>query len=426
MSVINQALKDLHKRQQQGPGRARSVYQAPPRRGLMLALGTGAGVMGGILISYLAITHATAGAEPEARVEPGAIVRTAPEVPHSGTRDSVARDQVALAQRPMEPVTADSPVPHTPEPYMTAALTTESLTAQPHSTEPGDNSEPEVSVSSASRVHGAPMSVPARVTSAADSVADSAADFAANFAADHTAEMLDTTPEPASGALITVEYEPQADQDTQNGEPSEPSQGSMRVERVERSADELAAQRLAQAIEAIDDGRGRHGENLLLEALILKPDYTEARQRLAGYYYGRGFSGEALRVLQEGLALRPDNTALLTLMARIYEETNRPAEALRVLNRLVVQLPQHSDLVVLRAALANELGSYSSAAEDYRALLNLNPDQGIWWLGLGHAEEQQGDLAAAALAYEQALADERLDRESRNYVRSRLEVLNPW
>lgn len=373
MSVINQALKDLQKRQQHGTARPRSVYQAPQRRWPLLGLGIGAGVVGGMFISYLMITHAMGG--------PAREVGT-------GEQGDIG-DHAVVLQLPIA--------------YEATGSTAVA------GGEVSENIEPEEATQDTAAV----LSGESPENTAADELVGAAEVSAGG-------EPVPVTP---VSAQPTVELHEDGEQ---GAEDSNEAQGSMRVERVERSADELAAQRLEQAIEAIDGGRGRRGESLLQEALILRPDYTEARQRLAGYYYGRGFSSEAIRILQEGLAQSPNSTTLLALMARIYEETNRPAEALRMLNRLNVQLPEHSELLVLRAAMANELGHYSSAAEDYRALLNMNPHQGIWWLGLGYAEEQQGDLAAAELAYEQALADERLDRESRNYVRSRMEALNVW
>lgn len=459
MSVINQALKDLQKRQQQGTARARSVYQSPQRRGYVLGLGIGAGVLGGMLISYLMITHAMAGPALEvAHGEPSAQQRGAQQYSVQPSAQQSNAQQPSAQQRGGEPST--EPSTQLSGQYGTAnenapvlqqeAVTVSSDSAVYNRTEPTRTPVSE----RAADDETVAVTRPERVTGTTGTMASPVLERAAyneTGAVTSPARVTETVETPASTvehgprtAKPTVEHAPKAAEPTiaaqasqpradhraghvvRDTERSEEPQGSMRVERVERSADELAEQRLEQAIGAIDGGRGRHGESLLQEALILRPDYTEARQRLAGYYYGRGFSSEALRVLQEGLALSPDNSALLGLIARIYEETNRPAEALRMLNRLNVQLPEHSDLLVLRAAMANELGHYTSAAEDYRALLHINPHQGIWWLGLGYAEEQQGDPTAAELAYKQALADERLDRESRDYVRSRMEVLNAW
>ena len=378
MSVINQALKDLHKRQQQGTARARSVYQAPQRRGTLLGFGIGVGVVGGMLLSYVMITHAMADPARNLGAEvPGDIRENSPiqlgEVADEGSVAEPAERVAASSQR-----AADS--------GSVAANSAQSEERLASNSAPTEGRE--------------------RATNESDTIGSTGAEAAPQIVVTQTeavaSQLAKDNPQPPSQA--------------------EEPQGSMRIERVERSADELAEQRLRQGVEAIEGGQGRRGETLLQEALTLRPDYTEARQRLAAYYYGRGFSSEALRLLQEGLALSPDNTSLLALMARIYEETNRPADALRMLNRLHVQLPEHSDLLVLRAALANELGDHRPAAEDYRALLQMNPHRGIWWLGLAYAEEQQGDWDAAKLAYQQALADKGLDRESREYVRSRLEA----
>lgn len=355
MSVINQALKDLHKRQSQG-ARVRSVYQPPRGRRTAVWFGIGAGVLIGIVISYLMLTFAFVGATPEIEQ----VEQAEPALDVVDVESSVFEGETQdYAEPPLESVQKAS-VESTPQEIALpqVGLRTPTTSEQPAPTQ--------------------------------------------------------TTPQETT---LHAQIEAEA--------PDE-SHGSMRVERVERSASELAEQRLAQAILAIDNGQGRRGETLLQEALILRPHYTDARQRLAAYYYGRGFSNEALRVLQDGLALEPNHVALLVLKARIYEETSRPEQALAALNRVQVQLPEQSDLLVLRAALANELGHFGAAAEDYRALLANNSAQGIWWLGLGYAEEQQGATAEAEMAYQQALTDSNLDRESRGFVRSRLEALNSW
>lgn len=340
MSVINQVLKDLDKRQQAEPGsRVRSHYQSDRERAWGWVSALAAGIVLSALLTWWVVAYALTPSATDAGAEP-----MTPEVmvPSNNTIDTTATELPTPAEpasRPVQTVTVSEPEQ--------AELMPDSEVEQPTET-------------------------------------------------------------------------------TNNQQQGEQSRGDMRVERVERSASELAAQRLDQAINAMESGQGRKAETLLEEALVLQPDFIDARQQLAAYYYGRGFSGEALRILRDGLAHTPSNIRLLTLSARIYEETGRADDALRMLNRVPTLLPEHNDIVVLRAALANELGQYPSAAEDYRELLTINPNQGIWWLGLALAEEGQGDLAAARLAYQRAAEDTRLDKASRDFARSREEALAAW
>lgn len=199
--------------------------------------------------------------------------------------------------------------------------------------------------------------------------------------------------------------------------------GQMQVQRVERDAGELAQQKLDRALELIDQGEGRRAEQLLQEALVLNPESVATRQQLAAYYYGRGFSSQALRLLREGLSYAPNNTRLVMLTARIYEESNRPGEALRVLKGVRTELPQNADLITLRGALANETGDYAEAASSYQALVDWRPTNGVWWLGLGIARDYLNEPLAATAAYREALNDPNLNEDSRRFALQRLEAL---
>ena len=380
MSVINQALKDLDKRQRAEQGaRVRSHYQPGTNRPWLWVSTLGAGIMLSALVTWWLVAHAFTASDTLSGLQ------SAPEVVLLPLSDDEAPGSDEHSH-PKAQATVAAPQP-------------EAQIAR-HSEFNQQSAQPEQSDSEQVRE-------PAAIT---------AKDNAAQ-ASTHRSDIADSRD---SGSLNAADADEQADEQTEEG------RGEMQVQRVERSAGELAEQRLEQAVNALESGQGRRAETLLQEALVLQPDYTEARQQLAAYYYGRGFTGEALRVLREGLAHTPSNSRLLTLSARIYEETGRADEALNMLNRVSAQLPEQNDILVLRAALANELGQYRSAAEDYRELLGVNPNQGIWWLGLALAEEGRGDYGAARLAYQRAAEDAALDRASRDYARSRKEALSAW
>lgn len=201
------------------------------------------------------------------------------------------------------------------------------------------------------------------------------------------------------------------------------SEGQMQIQRVERDAGELAQQKLDRALELLEQGEGRRAEQLMQEALVLNPESVATRQQLAAYYYGRGFSSQALRLLRDGLSYAPNNTRLVMLKARIYEESNRPEEALRVLKGVRAELPQNAELIALRGALANEIGDYAEAAGSYRALVDWRPTNGVWWLGLGIAHDYLSEPLVAMAAYREALNDPNLNEDSRRFALQRLEAL---
>ncbi|MCC5879012.1 MAG: tetratricopeptide repeat protein [Idiomarina sp.] len=399
MSVINQVLRDLDKRQQNAQGaRVRSHYQPANGRPWLWVGTLSAAIVVSAALTWWLVAHAL----------------TADEPGTAGSADSVYADNsfTQSAQAPLEPT------------QLAAEDDADTITEQPEVAvvQPHD-----VTVSAAP---AEPAAAP-RTSAQVEQITVQPVQVAPTSVPSHSGPSSTTTVEQTALSEHAPVQQAEEGQQSAPNQPNEAAQaeesrGEMSVQRVERSATELAAQRLDQAVGAMESGEGRKAESLLQEALVLAPQFVDARQQLAAYYYGRGFTSEALRVLREGLAHTPENSRLLTLSARIYEESGRADEALAMLNRIDADLPQQNDIVVLRAALANELGQYQIAADDYRQLLAVNPNQGIWWLGLGVAEEGRANLDAARLAYQRAGEDRSLDRASREYARSREEALTTW
>ncbi|MCL5050000.1 MAG: tetratricopeptide repeat protein [Firmicutes bacterium] len=365
MSVINQALKDLQTRQQAGKGRARSVYQAPKASPWPWVFGITLGVLAGGAVVWQVQSAVQASPATQPNQTSQHTDASSPSVPNQSiARELSANDSL---NDNLAPMTAMPAVVLTPD-----------------------------------------------VTSPVEVVHE------------HVQEnLISASPAPDNQAQENQVQDTQRRASEAEAPPAQ-APSSMAVERVERSAPELARQRLDQAVAALESGQGRRAETLLQEALVLQPDLVDARQRLAAYYFGRGFNGEALRILEEGLLLAPNQIRLITLTARIYEEAGRPEQALTTLNRYSAELPRDQDVVILRAAMANEQSRYELAAEDYRALLRTNTRHGLWWLGLAYAEEGQGHASQALEAYQRALEDAGLDRQSRAYAQQRMEAIAAW
>lgn len=393
MSVINQALKDLQTRQQAGKGRARSVYQAPKASPWPWVFGITLGVLAGGAVVWQVQSAAQASPASQPNQTSQHIDASSPSVPNQSiarelsANDSLNDNVAPMTEMPAVVLATDvtSPVAVVQERVQESLM--------PASPAPGN------------QVQDTPvLATPVLETQAQET----------------------QVPEVQVSAIQATVHTDTQRQASEDEPTSAQAPSSMAVERVERSAPELARQRLDQAVAALESGQGRRAETLLQEALVLQPDLVDARQRLAAYYFGRGFNGEALRILEEGLLLAPNQIRLITLTARIYEEAGRPEQALTTLNRYSAELPRDQDVVILRAAMANEQSRYELAAEDYRALLRTNTRHGLWWLGLAYAEEGQGHASQALEAYQRALEDAGLDRQSRAYAQQRMEAIAAW
>ncbi|GAA4901907.1 hypothetical protein [Ferrimonas pelagia] len=76
-----------------------------------------------------------------------------------------------------------------------------------------------------------------------------------------------------------------------------------------------------------------------------------------------------------------------------------------------------------RASLAQQLELHELASSDWQLLLQQQPLQGHWWLGLGFSLEYLQRYQPAIQAYRAAMADTRLDADAIEYARRRIAAL---
>lgn len=199
--------------------------------------------------------------------------------------------------------------------------------------------------------------------------------------------------------------------------------GEMTMQRSNTPPKVLAERRFQQAMSDLQGGRTQQGAQRLQEALLMAPDYHEARQQLAVYYFSYGFLTDALAVLEQGLDEFPGETSLILVQARILERAGEPAMALNALRNVANNLPTNADLLVLRGALASELEDYQVASETYQVLTNWRPREGRWWLGLALAQEQLQLTEQALHSFRRALDDASIGTATREFIHQRVEEL---
>lgn len=202
------------------------------------------------------------------------------------------------------------------------------------------------------------------------------------------------------------------------------SAGQMRIQVSQLSPRQHAERRFQQALVDLQAGRNQQGAQGLKDVLLLAPEYHEARQQLAVYYFSQGFLNDALRTLEQGLTQFPGEPNLLLIQARILERAGEQKAALELLSQVPNDLPLYADLLILRGALANELGQYTLASATYEALTFWRPHEGRWWLGLAVAKELLGAQSEAVQAYRRALDDPGLAVGTREYIHQRIEDLH--
>ncbi len=159
----------------------------------------------------------------------------------------------------------------------------------------------------------------------------------------------------------------------------------------------------------------------LQKAVKYRPDWIEARQKLAATLYGQGSVRGAIATLEEGLELAPQQPVLRLTLAKLLAQESQPEAALAILNSVPANAPM--PYLVMRGALAQEVKNNAIALNSYQQLLNRQPQNGRWWLGLAIAAERSNNKAKATMAYQQALKYGHISQQSIQFAQQRLALL---
>ena len=373
MSVINQMLKDLDRRQQEAEGAA--VYVAPVRQQgwwmlvLTLLCTLALGILG--WRTWIFWQQSQRASLPAAQVE---APRTAPAVAPSAPLAVVATTQAVSSAAPVAKVPAASA-------ESTAARVAPSAAEQVPADEAvlADEGNPEEALGD--------ETIP--------SDEELQPDLYAELAAEQSAE---EAPAPAA--------------------PRKP--GILKIETVELSDAELATLAERKATTAMAKGRMQEAQDGYYEVLAHDPHNQGAREQLAGLLYGAGRLTEAAQVLEEGLRLDPAQADLRLLLARVAISGGDQQKALDWLTGYQPDIASNLDYYATWAGLAQELGQPVQASEMYVRLLRQQPDQGRWWLGLGVAEDGQGHRQRALDAYRNAQLHGNLGEASTQWLEQRI------
>lgn len=179
-------------------------------------------------------------------------------------------------------------------------------------------------------------------------------------------------------------------------------------------------QRIADALAANDNSLAI---SLLQQLLADEPDNIDAAKKLAGLLFAKGDARAAARQLQQSLQLAPQRSDLLLMLARLHSGQNQHEQAFNLLSQHQPAAFIELDYLAYRASLAQRLGNYPIAKQDYLQLSQLDASNAKWWLGLGIAEEQLQANRAALLAYQKAYALQQLDTAVVDFIQQRMAVL---
>lgn len=189
---------------------------------------------------------------------------------------------------------------------------------------------------------------------------------------------------------------------------------------------------LYQDIQAIMDeanrlavtGQAQTAEKLLFDQLQRYPKSVQLRSYLATLYLQSGQYDNAEQLIRVGRYLVPDATAFTRLLAQTFAVQNdlRTAIALLLENPpAILQEPEHYATL---AALYQKDGRHDLAIQLYWDLVELYPDSGKWWAGLGISLEASKADQMALDSYMRSLSATGLSPELRTFVNERVKSLS--
>lgn len=210
---------------------------------------------------------------------------------------------------------------------------------------------------------------------------------------------------------------PETDQPTKVDTP----QPRLSISRTQLSPQALAKKKISQAEQAMEVNELAKAESLFEEVLLLLPEHETARKQLAALWYGKKAYQDAINLLSQGIALAPQAEEMRLMSARIYFEQGQARQALNMLTP--VSNSQRVELLALLANIAAQLNEHQKAGDAYRKLLDIESSVGRWWLGLAVSLDSQGQFKQASNAYSQAIVTGNLSNSTMQFARQRLSEL---
>ncbi|MBO2680926.1 tetratricopeptide repeat protein [Shewanella algae] len=221
---------------------------------------------------------------------------------------------------------------------------------------------------------------------------------------------LDQKPSPNESGRIT--------QSTSGA--AKPSQAKMSVTQVSLTPAELSQKKLQQGLQAKELGQLDKAMSAYAEALRLNDANHNARQELAALFYGRGELDKAAVLLRQGAENYPQQPTFWLLLARVQKARSELPLALASLQQIADGSELGREKWLLQAEIGQSLKDWPLVQQSYLSLIRQDASQGRWWLGLAYAQDASGDYDAAKASYQEALKRQGLSADARDYIENRL------
>lgn len=186
---------------------------------------------------------------------------------------------------------------------------------------------------------------------------------------------------------------------------------------------QLAEQEYGKASALLHQDKRDEARDALVAALQHYPAHMGARQGLFGMMIEAKKYAEAEQIMQEGLQLNPAQIGFAMALARLQLDRGNTQAAVDTLNKSLAYAQNNPDYLSFLAALLQRQKRHGEAIELYAAALKLQPQSGVWLMGLGISLQALNRNAEAQEAFRRAKASGNLNTDLRAYVDQRLRQL---
>lgn len=176
-----------------------------------------------------------------------------------------------------------------------------------------------------------------------------------------------------------------------------------------------------RGLAALQEGRVQDALANMEQAVFLYPRHDTARQTLVGLLIENKRLDEAMRHLQFGLGLDLKQPQMAMILARLQIEKGGPA--IETLQRTLPYAGANGDYIAFLAGALQRAQRNREAAEQYQAALRLQPQNGVWWMGLGISLMADKRNAEAQEAFTRAKNSGNLSQELHSFVDRKLQQL---
>jgi len=139
------------------------------------------------------------------------------------------------------------------------------------------------------------------------------------------------------------------------------------------------------------------------QALLLKPDYTEALNNQGTVLHNQGRFDEAIASYQEALRITPDHAESLYNLAVTLQSVNRLKDAILCYQKALAAKEDFPEVYNRLGIIFHEQGKLDAAIGCFQQALRINPAVADFHFGLATVLTDQGHLDEAFAGYQKAV-----------------------